>query len=43
MGDGGDDWAEGMNEFDNAIWTAKEAGITKQELIDEINEQYDQG
>lgn len=34
----GDEWAEAMNEFREAVYAARAAGITAQEMKDDIDE-----
>ena len=29
-------WAEAMNEFSDAVFTASEAGLTSEDMIDEV-------
>ena len=38
----GDEWADAMNDFHDAAETALEAGVTKEEMIEEIRENIGQ-
>lgn len=37
----GDEWAEAMNEFTEAVYAAKEAGITEDEAVQEVRDRYE--
>ena len=36
-----DEWAEAITAFQEAMWKAKESGVTKQEMFDEIEDHFD--